>query len=353
MVSSRRLAREWALKILYQIDVGKPDPSEALETALEQLRMEFVHRGSRTASGSTAEEISLNRVTNELRPLLTDLRRPMEHAVSQFIVRVFHEVPYWQEVRLDKTFRSRAPGVLLHPAYLLSPLTDAYLTPTGAERGDALAAHVAELSPEEKQFFAAAARRIRTELLTALEPTLRKTALAFAKELAAEIPALSSVDEKRAVLRERREVVNAANQERWNKVAVVVQKQTGDWLRTAAFVRKLVIGAQAHHTDIDTRIAELSSGWRLERQVAVDRNILRIAAFEMLSLPDIPTGASINEAVELAKKFSTTESGRFVNGVLGTLAQSVGDKATAIHEEEPEEILDMPGLEEVEEEQET
>ncbi len=100
MVSYRRLAREWALKILYQIDVGKPEPQEALETALEQLRMEFVHRGSRSASGSHAEENSLDFITRTLRDTLPTLRLPLERAVTQFLGRLFAEAPYWQEVRL-------------------------------------------------------------------------------------------------------------------------------------------------------------------------------------------------------------------------------------------------------------
>ena len=82
--------------------------------------------------------------------------------------------------------------------------------------------------------------------------------------------------------------------------------------------------------------AALSAGWALDRQPAVDRNILRIAAFEILFLGDVPAGASINEAVELAKKFSTAESGRFVNGVLGTLAQSAQGDGSPMADETPD-----------------
>ena len=63
--------------------------------------------------------------------------------------------------------------------------------------------------------------------------------------------------------------------------------------------------------EIDVILSDLASGWKLERQAAVDRNILRLAALEMLFIPEIPFTASINEAVELAKKYSTAESGRF------------------------------------------
>ena len=80
MVSSRRLAREWALKILYQIDVGKSSLQEALEAAQERLRREFVQRGSRTASGSQAEELALEQITADLRDILPNLRLPMERS---------------------------------------------------------------------------------------------------------------------------------------------------------------------------------------------------------------------------------------------------------------------------------
>ncbi|MDG6938571.1 MAG: transcription antitermination protein NusB, partial [Nitrososphaerota archaeon] len=61
-------------------------------------------------------------------------------------------------------------------------------------------------------------------------------------------------------------------------------------------------------------------GWALERMPAVDRSLLRLATFELLGRPDTPTGVVISEAVELAKEYSTEESGRFVNGVLAALA---------------------------------
>ena len=67
MISSRRLAREWALKILYQVDVGKHSPGDALRDALETLRKEFVQRGSKTASGSANEARWLDWVHGKFR----------------------------------------------------------------------------------------------------------------------------------------------------------------------------------------------------------------------------------------------------------------------------------------------
>jgi N utilization substance protein B len=84
---------------------------------------------------------------------------------------------------------------------------------------------------------------------------------------------------------------------------------------------RIVRGAWANLAEIDSRLSALSQDWALERQAATDRNILRMTAYEILYCPWSPVAAVINEAVELAKKYSTAESGRFVNGVLGALAR--------------------------------
>jgi len=83
----------------------------------------------------------------------------------------------------------------------------------------------------------------------------------------------------------------------------------------------LVRGTLAHQGEIDQTVAALSTDWALDRQAAVDRNILRMSAFEMLYRPEAPVATIVNEAVELAKKYSTAESGRFVNGVLGAMSR--------------------------------
>src|SRR5581483_626691 len=89
------------------------------------------------------------------------------------------------------------------------------------------------------------------------------------------------------------------------------------------FVVDLVQGVGAHHEHVDELIATDSVGWTLDRMPAVDRNVLRLAVYELTERPDIPTGAVISEAVELAKQYSTDESGRFVNGVLASVAAEV------------------------------
>ncbi len=88
-----------------------------------------------------------------------------------------------------------------------------------------------------------------------------------------------------------------------------------------AMAEELVRGTLAHRNEIDARVAALATDWALDRQAAVDRNILRLASYEMLYRPESPVAVVVNEAVELAKKYSTAESGGFVNGVLGALAR--------------------------------
>ena len=82
------------------------------------------------------------------------------------------------------------------------------------------------------------------------------------------------------------------------------------------FMEELVKGACAETPDIDLRITGKSANWRIERMPTVDRNILRLAIYEMLYRDDIPPVVSINEAIELAKTFGGAESGGFVNGIL-------------------------------------
>ena len=83
-----------------------------------------------------------------------------------------------------------------------------------------------------------------------------------------------------------------------------------------AFADSLVQGAKRQQGDIDKRIAECAEHWDLDRMAVVDRNILRLAVYELLFEPGVPGKVTINEAIEIAKKFGTAESSRFINGVL-------------------------------------
>ncbi len=82
------------------------------------------------------------------------------------------------------------------------------------------------------------------------------------------------------------------------------------------FAETLVRGTEEHLADIDAVIVRYTENWQLSRMAAIDRNILRFSVYELLYLEDIPPKVSINEAVNIAKKFSQEESGKFVNGVL-------------------------------------
>lgn len=85
------------------------------------------------------------------------------------------------------------------------------------------------------------------------------------------------------------------------------------------FIFRLVDGVLIHKSKIDKAISNLSSKWRINRMCATDRNIIRLAAFEILFCPDIPPKVSISEAVEIGKRFGTEESGAFINGILHAL----------------------------------
>ena len=82
------------------------------------------------------------------------------------------------------------------------------------------------------------------------------------------------------------------------------------------FTSQLVKGVSDNIKEIDKAISEYATNWLIKRMAVVDRNILRIAAFELLYLDDIPPKVSINEGVDIAKKYGDKNSGKFVNGVL-------------------------------------
>ncbi len=87
------------------------------------------------------------------------------------------------------------------------------------------------------------------------------------------------------------------------------------------FCRELLMGVESHQTIIDATIESISENWTLSRMPLVDRNILRIAVYELMFQDDIPDSVSINEAVEMAKIYGTDDSSKFVNGILGRLSE--------------------------------
>jgi transcription antitermination protein NusB len=96
-----------------------------------------------------------------------------------------------------------------------------------------------------------------------------------------------------------------------------------DTSEARAFVRDLVFGTLDNEAESDALIAPLLEGWTLDRLPTIDRIVLRMGVFELQHRKDTDPAVVINEAVELAKKFSTEDSGRYVNGVLGRVLQKV------------------------------
>ena len=86
-----------------------------------------------------------------------------------------------------------------------------------------------------------------------------------------------------------------------------------------AYANELVEGTLARRPEIDQRITAHADNWNLNRMAVIDRNILRLGAFELLYLDDVPSKVCINEAIELAKRFGDAESGKFINGVLDAI----------------------------------
>ncbi len=104
----------------------------------------------------------------------------------------------------------------------------------------------------------------------------------------------------------------------------------------ATFARELVEGVAAHQEEIDARISEVAAEWPLAQMARIDKNILRLAIYEILYNNAVPARAAINEAVELAKRFGGDTSSRFVNGVLGAIVgQSVELPPSPAGSEEP------------------
>ena len=96
--------------------------------------------------------------------------------------------------------------------------------------------------------------------------------------------------------------------------------------KQADYIRRLVKGVDEHAAELDGYIAKYAKGWSFARIPLVASAIMQVAMYEMLYMPDIPNGAAINEAVEIAKKYETPETVKFINGILGSfLRQEIGE----------------------------
>ncbi len=118
--------------------------------------------------------------------------------------------------------------------------------------------------------------------------------------------------------------------------------------RLRVFTQGLVEGVRAHQPELDALISSVAENWRIDRMAAIDRNILRLGAFEMLHCPDVPTKVAINEALELAKRYSTAQSSRFVNGILDRLQSaspeiaSKGPSTSTVSDSEATPLFESP-----------
>jgi len=103
--------------------------------------------------------------------------------------------------------------------------------------------------------------------------------------------------------------------------------------QSRAFLENLVKGTVKHLKEIDGIIINHTREWSLERLANTDRNILRLAIYELKFSDDVPAGAVINEAVELAKKYGDADSGKFVNGILGQIAKEPDLTESAVRDQ--------------------
>jgi N utilization substance protein B len=98
------------------------------------------------------------------------------------------------------------------------------------------------------------------------------------------------------------------------------------------FFTKLVTGVLEARPQIDTLIERFSKNWRVRRMSCVDRNIMRVAVFEMLFCHDIPPKVSINEAIDVGKKFGTQESGAFINGIIDSIRIAIEEGEISVEQ---------------------
>ena len=105
---------------------------------------------------------------------------------------------------------------------------------------------------------------------------------------------------------------------------VLEQSEQADTLSDSdkTFLENLTYGVRTRQQELDEIVAQYAQGWALNRLAKVDLTLLRMAVYEMLYMPEIPVGATVNEAVELAKRFGEEKSPGFINGILGSVARA-------------------------------
>lgn len=304
--STRSIAREWALKILYQCDAGNIPLEEALDPSLEILRMEFVQRGSRRASGSEIEYACMDVTTSTMKQTLSQMSAPLALGLAYSAAQLSNDYPYLLEVRLERSISRRYPSVLLKRYFNLeSDRSMVPLTSVG-------------LSTEEQATVLRLISLWRGRFVEYSETHLAKKSRELSKEWSDACTRHSTGATSEFLSTLHSEFCSAREQEVASAIPTI-EKQVRLWLLTASYTKMLASEVHLRKETLDTLISEHAIGWPIDRQPPVDRNIMRIAVYEMIYCADVPAPAAINEAVELAKKFSSSESGKFVNGVLGAV----------------------------------
>jgi transcription antitermination protein NusB len=135
---------------------------------------------------------------------------------------------------------------------------------------------------------------------------------------------------------------NNASEERLNLFCESCQPSK----KARPFFLKLVNGVKSSRDNIDTIVERFSSNWKINRMSGVDRNIIRIAIYEMMCCDDIPPRVSINEAIDIGKKYGTEESGAFINGILDSIHLEIQSEHLELLPDAPHTDPDDSGLSE-------
>ncbi len=284
MISSRRLARELALRALYQVDVGKQPLSEALEGSLSRIRV-----------------------------ALTD------PAIQQAI-------EFDRETKLlirDHAPRASVPGARQFRRLARSASQEM------SRFSDSISEYVQEVIPPlPGMAWETTIVRVESAVQIHLDGLLR-----LARRLEVAESSYKTVIERARVS--------------FGIVIDILTKLLPFAVGPAEYLVACTEGVVSNRDELDCRLGAIARDWTMDRLSAVDRNILRLAAFEILYLPSVPIGVSIDQAVKLAKKYSSPESGKFVNGILGALADEVGEKPQASQDplDDAVEALDISLLE--------
>ena len=109
-----------------------------------------------------------------------------------------------------------------------------------------------------------------------------------------------------------------------------------------AYIRRVVKGIAEHGSELDQYIEKYAVGWKFERIPLVASAIMRLAMYEILYMPEIPNGAAINEAVEIAKKYESSDVVRFINGILGSFVRKEAGDVPAVQPEATDDAPEVP-----------